>query len=99
MLEYRNHEIIKINNLYYCKELQLKSKSIAVLIQKINKKLGYSSANIEGNISGKNGTLWITLNPLDSEIIFSGLQKIKEEQGLKNRAEVLKFLIESYEVK
>lgn len=99
VIKYRNHKIIKENNLYFCRELNLKSPSIERLIEKINKKQGYSPANLKSNIDGKNGTLFLQMDPLDSEIIFSGLKKIKEERGLSNRAEVLKFLIELYEIK
>ncbi len=99
MIKYRNHKIIKENNLYFCRELNLKSPSIERLIKKINKKKGYSPANLKSNIEGKSGTLFLQMDPLDSEIILTGLKKIKEEQRLSNRAEVLKFLIDLYEIK
>lgn len=100
ILEYRGYNIKKVKSIraYECEELAVKANNLKDMIRVISKIKKSRILSPEVYLKGNKRTLVVTLNPYDAEIVMDGIQEIKKERGLNNKAEVLKFLISLYKV-
>ena len=78
---------------YECEKLNLKAKTLAELIAKINKKEGLKPSEI----LDKKRKIYFNLNYNGREIL-DFFEKMREEKGFKSNREVLEFLISLYEI-
>lgn len=78
---------------YECEKLNLKAKTLAELVVKINKKEGLKP----GEIIDKKRKIYFNLNYNGKEIL-DFFAKMREEKGFKSNQEVLEFLISLYEL-
>ena len=100
LLEYRGYNIKKVKSIraHECEELAVKANNLKDMIRVISKIKKSRILSPEVYLKGNKRTLVVTLNPYDAEIVMDGIQEIKKERGLNNKAEVLKFLISLYKV-
>lgn len=100
ILEYRGYNIKKVKSIraYECEELAVKANNLKDMIRVISKIKKSRILSPEVYLKGNKRTLVVALNPYDAEIVMDGIQEIKKERGLNNKAEVLKFLISLYKV-
>lgn len=84
---------IRSINFFECEKLNLKAKTLAELIAKINKKEGLKPSEI----IDKKRKIYFNLNYNGREIL-DFFKKMKKEKGFKSNQEVLEFLISLYEI-
>lgn len=78
---------------YECEKLNLKAKTLAELVAKINKKEGLKP----GEIIDKKRKIYFNLNYNGREIL-NFFAKMREKKNFKSNREVLEFLISLYEI-
>lgn len=80
---------IRSINFFECEKLNLKAKTLAELIAKINKKEGLKP----GEIIDKKRKIYF-----NGREILNFFAKMREEKNFKSNREVLEFLISLYEI-